>query len=58
MTMKRPRPTSAATNEVKTVQANVFAKTLPMALPSPSDAIAVRIASATVGTATNWNARV
>ncbi len=58
MRRKSPSPTSAATNEVNTVQANVLAKTRPMALPSPSDAIAVRIASATVGTATNWNARV
>ena len=48
-----PRPTSAARNDVSTVKENVFANTLPIARPSPSEAIAVRIASATVGTATN-----
>ena len=47
-----------ATSEVSTVNVNVFAKTLPIARPSPSDDIAVRIASATVGTATNWKQRV
>ena len=52
------RTRTGTTSEVSTVNVNVFAKTLPIARPSPSDDIAVRIASATVGTATNWKQRV
>ena len=44
--------------EVRTVRDSVLAKIRPIARPSPSDAIAVRIASATVGMATNLNSRV
>ena len=55
---KSPKPTSAATNDVRTVNVSVRAKTFPIDLPSQRDAIAVRIASATVGTATNWKSRV